>query len=69
MPTKGYDTYSFSDQLPVRAVVTHVARTKEAINPISGAPARDPAYQNSLRRGKLVEEVFGMKTVALTTSS
>ncbi len=62
---KGYDTYAFHDQLAARAVVAHVAWNGGGkCRPIPEALEADPAYQASLRRRKLVEEVFGwMKTV------
>jgi transposase len=62
---KGYDTYAFHDQLAARDVVAHIAWNGGAKRrPIPEALEGDPAYQTSLRRRKLVEEVFGwIKTV------
>lgn len=65
---KGYHTYELERQLAERGVTAHLAWNDGLRKrPLPEALARDPGYQVSQRRRKVVEEVFGwMKTVACT---
>ena len=62
---RGYDTRDFVAACRSLGVTPHVARnTVHRRSAIDGRTTRHPGYEQSLRRRKLVEEVFGwMKTV------
>jgi len=62
---RGYDTRDFVAACRADGVTPHVARnTVHRRSAIDGRTTRHPGYERSLRRRKLVEEVFGwIKTV------
>ena len=62
---RGYDTRAFAASLRARGVTPHVARNERGRrSAIDGRTTRHRGYGLSLRRRKLVEEVFGwLKTV------
>jgi transposase len=62
---RGYDTRDFVAACRAAGVTPHVARnTTHRRSAIDGRTTRHAGYEQSLRRRKLVEEVFGwMKTV------
>ncbi len=62
---RGYDTRDFVAAVRARGVTPHVARNDRGRrSAIDGRTTRHPGYGQSLRRRKLVEEVFGwLKTV------
>lgn len=63
---KGYDTREFVAQLRSRDVTPHVAQNDaHRRSAIDGRTTRHSGYEQSLRRRKLVEQVYGwVKTVA-----
>jgi len=63
---KGYDTQDFVDRLRALAVTPHVAQnTSRRASRIDKRTTRHTGYQQSQKKRKLVEQVFGwMKTVA-----
>jgi transposase len=62
---RGYDTRDFVAALRGRDVTAHVAQHGRQRSAVDGRTTRHPGYEQSQRRRKLVEEVFGwMKTVA-----
>jgi transposase len=63
---RGYDTRDFVAACRASGVTPHVARnTVHRRSAIDGRTTRHPGYEQSLRRRKMVEEVFGwMKTIA-----
>ena len=62
---RGYDTRDFVAAVRARGVTPHVAQHERGRrSAIDGRTTRHPGYGRSLRRRKLVEEVFGwLKTV------
>ena len=62
---RGYDTRDFVAAVRARGVTPHVAQnTRGRRSAVDGRTTRHPGYGRSLRRRKLVEEVFGwLKTV------
>ena len=62
---RGYDTRDFVAAVRARGVTPHVARNERGRrSAIDGRTTRHAGYGRSLRRRKLVEEVFGwLKTV------
>jgi transposase len=63
---KGYDTQDFVERLRALAVTPHVAQnTSRRASRIDERTTRHEGYQQSQKKRKLVEQVFGwMKTVA-----
>ena len=60
---KGYDTEDFIERLKRRGVKPHIAR-KTTGSAVDGRTARGKGYAMSLKRRKMIEEVFGwIKTV------
>ncbi len=61
---KGYDSADFVEELRARNVTPHIAQNTSRRSAVDGRVTRHAGYEQSQRKRKLVEEIFGWtKTV------